>query len=147
MVPILDYSAAVWGYRQYQQIDNVQNRAMRYFLGVHRFTPGLALTGDTGWLPSTYRRWAGMLRLWNRLIKMDESRVTKMTFHQDYARCNNNWSYEIKQIMQKLGLTQHFEHKTVVDLTRASSALTQHYANIWSTSIQTVPKLRTLRII
>ena len=36
---ILDYCSAVWGFKNYQQIDKVQNRAMRYFLGVHRSTP------------------------------------------------------------------------------------------------------------
>ena len=51
VVPILDYCASVWGYKHYQTIDNVQYRALRYFLGVHRFAPKLAVTADTGWLP------------------------------------------------------------------------------------------------
>jgi hypothetical protein len=54
VVPVLDYCSAIWGFRNDQQIDNIQNRAIRYYLGVHRFTPVLALTGDTGWLPSIY---------------------------------------------------------------------------------------------
>ncbi len=33
VVPILDYSASVWGYKHYQQIDNVQNRDNAIFLG------------------------------------------------------------------------------------------------------------------
>ena len=37
VVPFLDYCASVWGYKQFQSIDNVQHRAVRYFLGVHRF--------------------------------------------------------------------------------------------------------------
>ena len=52
VVPILDYCSSVWGYRKLQTIDNVQNRTMRYFLGVHRLAPTLALVGDTGWIPS-----------------------------------------------------------------------------------------------
>ena len=49
VVLILDYGSSVWGYKPYVQIDNVQNRAMRFFLGVHRFTPNLAITGEMGW--------------------------------------------------------------------------------------------------
>ena len=77
VVPVTDYGSAVWGYKNYAQLDYIQNRAIRYFLGVHRFTPILALVGDSGWLPSQYRRWLTILRLWNRLILMDDSRLTK----------------------------------------------------------------------
>jgi len=49
-------TVTVLGCKSYQKNDNVQNRAMRCFLGVHRFTPILAMVGDTGWLPSVYRR-------------------------------------------------------------------------------------------
>ena len=38
VVPVLDYCSGVWGFKQLNK-DNVQNRAIRYFLGVHRFTP------------------------------------------------------------------------------------------------------------
>ena len=45
-IPVLDYGASVWDYKAYTEIDSVQNRAIRYFLGVHRFTPSLAINGD-----------------------------------------------------------------------------------------------------
>ena len=57
VVPVTDYGSSVWGYKSYAQLDYIQNTAIRYFLGVHRFTPILAIVGDSGWLPSQYRRW------------------------------------------------------------------------------------------
>ena len=33
----------------------MQKRAIRYFLGVHRFAPVLAIAGDMGWEPSEVR--------------------------------------------------------------------------------------------
>jgi hypothetical protein len=80
VVPVLDYCSAIWGFRNDQQIDNIQNRTIRYYLGVHRFTPVLALTGDTGWLPSIYRRWLNMVRYWNKLVQSDDHRITKQAF-------------------------------------------------------------------
>ena len=56
MVPMTDYWSAVWGFRHFSKGDMVQNRTIRYFLGVHRFTPIVAITGDMGWPLSTYRR-------------------------------------------------------------------------------------------
>ena len=62
VVPVTYYSSSVWGYKPYAQLDYIQNRAIRYFLGVHRFTPILAIVGDSGLLPSQYRRWLTILR-------------------------------------------------------------------------------------
>ncbi|VDH98618.1 Hypothetical predicted protein [Mytilus galloprovincialis] len=89
IVPILYYSC-VWGYRKYQSKDNIQNRAIRYYLGVHRFAPILAIHGDIGWIPSQYRRWINMVRYWNRLIRFDNNRITKLAFNIDYDRCKSN---------------------------------------------------------
>ena len=77
VVPVTDYGSSVWGYKSYAQLDYIQNRAIRYFLGVRRFTPILAIIGDSGWLPSQYRRWLNILRFLNRLLLMDDSRLTK----------------------------------------------------------------------
>lgn len=33
--PILDYCSSVWGLKQFQTLDNIQHRALSYFLGVH----------------------------------------------------------------------------------------------------------------
>lgn len=63
VVPILDYALGVWGYRKYLASDNIQNRAMRYFLGVHHFAPFLAIYGDIGWIPSQFHvglTWSGI---------------------------------------------------------------------------------------
>ena len=84
VVPILDYQSSVWGYKDYNDIDALQNRTIRYFLGVHRFAPKLAINGDMGWLPTKERRWFNILRYWNRLVNMDEVRICKKVFLWDY---------------------------------------------------------------
>ena len=61
IVPILDYHSSIWGFKDYSAIEAVQNRSIRYFLGVHRFAPKLAINGDIGWLPAKERRWYNML--------------------------------------------------------------------------------------
>ena len=35
VVPIMDYSASVWGFNDFTSLDVIQHRAMRYFLGVN----------------------------------------------------------------------------------------------------------------
>ena len=143
VVPILDYQSSVWGYKVYNDIDAVQNRTIRYFLGVHRFTPKLAINGDVGWLPIKERRWLNILRYWNRLVNMDESRICKKFFLWDNNICHNKWSSEVKDIMMKIGLTRNFESISPCNLADVKVSLQNLYARGWSAKTLTVPKLRS----
>jgi hypothetical protein len=96
--PILDYCSGVWGFKQIQSCDKVQLRANRYFLGVHNKTPLLSIFGDMGWMETRNRRQLEMLRLWNRLIKMENNRLTKRIFLWDKENATFGWSSELAQI-------------------------------------------------
>lgn len=49
VVPVLDYCSGVWGFKTYHSIEIVQNRAIRYFLGLHRCAPAITLNSEVGW--------------------------------------------------------------------------------------------------
>ena len=83
MVPVLDYGSCVWGYGNFEKVNSVQNRAIRLFLGVHKFTSNLAINGDMGWVSSKIRRYLCILRFYNRLINMQEDRLAKKVFNRD----------------------------------------------------------------
>ena len=101
-------------------------------MGVHRFAPKLAINSDVGWLPAKERRWSNMLRFWNRLINMDNSRLCKKVFLWDYNIFTNNWSAEIKDIMNKLGFIRQFEHLECYDVVGSKTGLHDMYASEWS---------------
>ena len=115
ITPIMDYSSGVWGFKDSPHADAVQNRIIRRFLGVHRFTPTLAVTGDMGWTPAIIKRKVNMVRLWCRLVRMNEDRLTKRIFLQDLSLCNSgvkNWCSEIKHIFQETDQMYLFETVT-----------------------------------
>ncbi len=64
VVPILYYCSSVWGYCNLDKIDTVQNRALRLFLGVHKFVPNLSINSDMEWIPCKIRRHTEKLRMW-----------------------------------------------------------------------------------
>ena len=66
--PILDYGSGVGGYNRFSKIETIQNRALRYFLAVHRFAPNHAIQGDMWWPLCATRRKVEMCRLWNRIV-------------------------------------------------------------------------------
>lgn len=61
VIPVLDYTSSFWNFKKFQSINNVQNRAVRYFLGVHRFATTWSVYGDTEWIPSQYRLWINVV--------------------------------------------------------------------------------------
>ena len=69
--PITDYGAGVWGTKSFECIEQVQRRAARYFLGVHRFAATDMVLGDIGWVTCLTRHKFNILSLYNRLVLMN----------------------------------------------------------------------------
>ena len=67
LVSITDYSVEIWRFNDFSKCNNVHNRAMRYYLDLHKFAPVAGMQGDLGWLSPKYRHYGCMLRYWNRL--------------------------------------------------------------------------------
>ena len=144
VAPILDYCSSIWGFKNSNLCDNVQNKAIRYFLGVHKFTPIPAILGEMGWLTCKYRQYLSVLRLWNRLIKMDANRLTKRVFLWDYDQsiAGNNWSQNTKEVLTLLGMEHCFSLKTTIDIRQAKSMFMQLLENNWKQDLESKPKLR-----
>ena len=76
---ILNYGVGVWGaYTNGQISEKIQNRACRVFLGVHKYSANVAINGDMGWNNHRNRQKLDMIRLWNRIITMDNERITQI---------------------------------------------------------------------
>ena len=65
---IIGYVSLCWGFKQFSKCDNVQNRAIRFFLGVYGFNPIPFLYSEMLWQSTRYRQWINTIRYWNRLI-------------------------------------------------------------------------------
>ena len=146
VTPILDYSAGVWGYKDRKSIDDTQLRAIRFFLGVHKFTPILGLEGEIGWTHSTIRRHKAMISLWNRYIGMDPNRLTKKLFEYDYNINNKNWTSEIHIILRNTGQEEMFLSKSHCDIQDTEKKLKDHYEETWKINLNNKTKLRTYTI-
>ncbi len=140
---VMHYSSCVWGFRIYDKCNQVIYKALRFYLGVHKYTPILGLLGDTGWLPSEYDRWLQMLRFWNHLINLNDDRIIKSVFLEDYNRCKGNWCSEIKQLFQKIEMNECFKNISYCDTTVAKLKLRKMYIDEWNIKRKTQPKLRT----
>ncbi len=64
--PILDYASEVWGYKNFTQINAVQNKAIRIFMEVHKLVPIAAINRDMGWTSSFVWRKTNIILFLNR---------------------------------------------------------------------------------
>ena len=65
--PIISCGAALRGTRDFSSINAVQNRACRFYLGLGKYAPNIAVNGDMGWLPPIVKQWKYVLNHWFRL--------------------------------------------------------------------------------
>ena len=142
VMSILNYGAEIWGYGNYPKCDTIMNRAMRYFVGVHRFAPTAGVVGDMGWLSLKYKRYIVMLRFWNRLIKMNDNRITKRIFLWFYDRSDNNWCYDISRIANELDMSHVYNNKLLFTIVHVQEQCLHIMESEWKINVQGKPKLR-----
>ena len=146
--PILDYCSPVWGHIKANDIECVQNRAMRIFLGVHRFAPTAAMIGDTGWVNCYIRRMSQRIKYWNRLIAMEDYRLTKIVFNFDYDyRAGKCWSTETLEIFKMLTMEDIYESRTECHIDYLSKMIDQFFSKWWIEQVESKPKLRMYKQI
>jgi hypothetical protein len=159
VVPILDYGSAVLGHRIYNSIKAVQHRASRYFLGVGKKTPLVALQGDMGWHVPEHYQWIGVTRQWCRMATMEETRINKrvFTWAQKASSRYKNYQYHVTGFYNRIGMSHITDIMNCPEFKEIreemNSSLSNHYEEIWSTKLnregavrgQGRNKLRTYR--
>ncbi len=151
VAPVTDYGSAIWGQKGYKVLDNVQNRASRFFTGVHKFAPIVGYTGDIGWVSSRGRWKLNMLRLWNRLTTLDNSRLTKQIFNWDVNEHNHNnksnFSAQAKQVLCEIGLRDCYDRQSQVDINLARERILNGEKVEWANNVTGYSKLDLLSAI
>ena len=110
--PVISYGAAIWGSKSFSCINAVQNRAMRFFLGVGKYTPTAAVSGDMGWDPACIKQWNCIGNYWGRMSRMTVNRINKQGFiwadHMANRNCKNQ-TFVIKEMYRQLGLDRFID--------------------------------------
>ncbi len=92
----------VCSYKRFHHIDAIQNKAIRIFLGIHKFVSIDAINGDMGWTTSCERCKINMVRFWNRLMSLNNTRLPKVILIWDSKCRGNTWSLNIQSIFNEI---------------------------------------------
>ena len=148
---VISYGAEIWGTIQSKKLERVQHRACRYFLGVNPFTALPFLYGDMGWLPCMYKQYKHVVRFWNRMIKMPDTRLTKRIFLRDLLVSENTnnvftWSKKFYQLASNLNFIDNYRNRTCINFDDdVALSLTDLAERNWKHALSLKPKLRSYR--
>ena len=145
VLSIADYSAGVWGTKSFAKTEQIQYKAARYFLGVHRFAPIEALLGDMGWTTARTRHKILMLKLWNRFCYLPADRITKYVFEWDcknYGNTRGAWSYCMKHVFNDIGCNDVFTGLVPCDIDSSKTILNEINSTDWDIKRYKSDKLR-----
>ena len=147
VLPIMGYGSAIWAYGNTKGSQVVQNRAIRSFLGVHKYAANAAINGDMGWINCATRQKIEMVRYWNRLCEMDNNRLTKHIFLWDYGKNMNNWSNCIKSVLIECNMNDHFINQQSCNLNHVKEKLLLLNVNTWKEEVSQKPKLEFYKTV
>ncbi len=143
--PVMDYGSAVWGTKSYDKLDQVHNRAIRFFTGVHRLCPKPGFIGDMGWLDNLSRWKIERIRFWNRIINTDNERLVKKVFLWDkdlHNRTNKgNFMSHVKQICSDCDLNVNYVNNVQIDISSVKQCLFERVGAKWSDNCVNMTKL------
>ena len=110
---ISDYASEIIGYTQYDHSVQLQTRAIRAFLGLPKNGCNIGVLSEVDWLLPEYRTRLIMVRLYSRVLSMDNERLTKKVYLWDRVLNDGNvissWSSEVKNIFYTCGLNTIFD--------------------------------------
>ena len=140
----MTYCSPIWSHADISKLNQVQNKAMRVFLGVHKYAPIHGVIGDMGWSNFEYHKDVEQVRFWNKLMCMDESRITKTVFNLDYDTCVANtstWCANMKKMFDRAGLISYYDRKSTCDIIFFTEEVSSRALRIWKDEIVKKPKL------
>ena len=82
------------------------------------------------------------LRLWNRLVSLDEDCITRTVFEVDYLN-NGKWCKSVKKIFTDMDMSDVYFNKEECDMETCKQTLLSVFSQSWKKEIKKKPKLRT----
>ena len=144
VLSIADYSAAIWGTKKFAKTEQVSYKAARYYMGVHRFAPVDALLGDMGWLSAESRHKILILKLWNRLCGLPNTRLTRRVFDWDrlFANIKGTWAYAARQVLNDIECPELLSSANCCDIDYATTIISHDDSVDWQNKRYKSEKLR-----
>ena len=151
VLPMIDYCSGIWGLgneaAKVTQIDKLQDRAKRFFLGVDKHTLIAALNGELPMLGTESRRLIDGVRFYNSILQLPDDRLVKKIYKASHNVCKNNWCSTLKDQLIKIGFGKEWHEQSTINLGTLESRLVELADENWRKDCLAKTKLCTYCVI
>ncbi|CAG2208271.1 unnamed protein product [Mytilus edulis] len=89
---------------QHKQLETVQNKACRYYLGAFKNSSNLAIRGDMGWSTVKTKQNIEVLRLYFKVTNLDGNRLVKQIYESSKSK-QRSWHSRVLKFIKKRDLS------------------------------------------
>lgn len=139
---VLDYGAeiAMLSKKSMLQLERVQYRAGRFFLGVGRHSALCSINAELGWRSCQSRGDMSKFRYFNRILSMNSDRIPRRVFMECKDK-TGTWANEIGNALIELGMAEHWHRNIPLDLSLVSSKISSRDEDRWKVEVDSKRKL------
>lgn len=141
---VTDYCSEIIGHDTPKGIIDIQLRAARFHLGVPKTTSLCCLASEMGWLPAPSRRQMCVLRYYNKLMRMDVSRIPRRTF-ESTVNTPNSWAWKTRDLLISLGLDLYWNMGSPVPMELIQFYIREDSKDKWRSQLAAKEKLRVYK--
>ena len=137
------YAAGVWGYDNYPAPQVLQNRIIRFYLGVHRYAPLSAIWLEMDWINIQKTRWLDIMRLYNRLVGMSWDRLPRKVLQWDCKLGGVGWVKDLVNVCNNINIVEPTNLQYIYDLDPVKTRILRKCRQEWQDTAETTSKLST----
>ena len=145
--PVLNYSSEIWGLHNAHEIESIHTKFLRKILGVRKSTNLISLYGETGRVPLQIIRKLHMFRYWIKILQLNVKQMYQ--FLKDDAELDRtydkqNWAYQIKSMLESLGLPNLWINQEFysINISQIKLRLFDQYHQSWYSAIVNSKRLK-----
>ncbi len=123
--------------------NKIQTRAIRIFLGLNSFSPNAGIQEHMGWKFHVIRRLLRMVKYWDRLVCMGDTRLTRRVFIWECSYNKGNWSADMKELFAHIDAQNVFSTRSDSNFDVTAGKMFAQMITSWKQEVHAKPKLRT----
>ena len=144
---ISDYGGEVIGFSQHEPTLRLHLRAIRAYIGVPKNATKAGVLSEVNWLLPGFRTKIKMVRYYHRLVKMEDTRLTKLVYLWDKSLAVQSWTSEVKSVFEDSNQSTIFESGHLFPIKATVKNLEEYFLKIQQASLElqclNMSKLRT----
>ena len=103
VLSIISYSSHVWGAKEYQALELVQNNVMRSFIGLGKTAPLVGLMGELNWKPLHWHTKFTTIKFWHHLCDLPiKCMPKKVLLFLAKLNLKDTWYSNVMDVISKL---------------------------------------------